>query len=92
MAHRFIRPFTLSITFLGIASFSTALSALDTLRVGNNGNVSWTGTVFGAAVSTIPPEYKVSLDFTEIGNVPGNLIDLSSLDVVTTRVLLKTLV
>lgn len=92
MAHRFIRPFTLLITFLGIANFCTALSALDTLRVGNNGNVSWTGTVFGAAVSTIPPEYKVSLDFTEIGNVPGNLIDLSSLDVVTARVLLKTLV
>ncbi len=67
-------------------------AALDTLRVGIGGNVSWTGETTYADLSPILPEYKVNRQFTEIGNVPGNLIDLTNLQVVTPRVLVKTVV
>ncbi|MEE3257722.1 MAG: hypothetical protein VX293_00795 [Candidatus Latescibacterota bacterium] len=90
MVHRLVRSFILILC--GVASLATDLLALDTLRVGNNGNVAWTGAVSGAAVNTAPPEYKVNRFSTEIGNVPGNLIDLANLDVTSPRVLVKTLV
>lgn len=92
MVQRLLRTSTLMSIFCGIISFSSNLQALDTLRVGNNGNVSWAGTVFGAAVNTAPPEYKINRFATEIGNVPGNLIDLSNLDVVNPQILVKTLI
>ena len=92
MVQRLLRTSTLMSIFYGIISFSSNLQALDTLRVGNNGNVSWAGTVFGAAVNTAPPEYKINRFATEIGNVPGNLIDLSNLDVVNPQILVKTLI
>lgn len=76
----------------GVLVLGTDLRALDTLRVGNNGNVSWAGQTFGAAVQPLPAEYKVSRFFTEVGNVPGNIIDLSNLAVVSPQVLVKTLI
>ncbi len=78
--------------FLGVLVLGTDLRALDTLRVGNNGNVSWAGQTFGAAVQPLPAEYKVSRFFTEVGNVPGNVIDLSNLAGVSPQVLVKTLI
>ncbi|MCY3792227.1 MAG: hypothetical protein OXH63_25905 [Gemmatimonadetes bacterium] len=80
-----------------LAAFATVLyilptAALDTLRVGIGGNVSRTGETNLDNLISILPEYKVNRQFTEIGNVPGNLIDLSNLQVVTTRVLVKAVV
>ena len=80
-----------------LAALATVLyvlptAALDTLRVGIGGNVSWTGETTRDDLVSILPEYKVNRQFTEVGNVPGNLIDLSNLQVVTTRVLVKTVV
>ena len=68
------------------------LWALDTLRVGNAGKVSWSGVILDDAIAAAPPEYKVNRFATEIGNVPGNLIDLSNLDATNTQVLVKTLI
>lgn len=79
-------------TLWGALALGTDLPALDTLRVGNNGNVSWAGQTFGAAVQPLPAEYKVSRFFTEVGNVPGNVIDLSNLAVVSPQVQIKTLI
>ena len=76
----------------GALTLVTDLLALDTLRVGNNGNVSWAGQTFGTAVQPLPAEYKVSRFFTEVGNVPGDVIDLSNLVVVSPQVLVKTLI
>ena len=76
----------------GALTLATDLLGLDTLRVGNNGNVSWAGQTFGPAVQTLPAEYKVSRFFTEVGNVPGDVIDLSNLVVVSPQVLVKTLI
>ena len=76
----------------GALTLATDLLALDTLRVGNNGNVSWAGQTFGAAVQPLPAEYKVSRFSTEVGNVPGDVIDLSNLVVVSPQVLVKTLI
>ena len=75
-----------------IVGMGAEVFGLDTLRVGTNGNISWTGTPIGAAVTSIPPEYKVNRFFTEVGNVPGNLIDLSNLDDPLPRVLIKSVV
>ena len=60
--------------------------------MGNNGNVSWAGQTFGTAVQPLPAEYKVSRFFTEVGNVSGDVIDLSNLVVVSPQVLVKTLI
>ena len=79
-------------TLWGVLAFAADLLALDTLRVGNNGNVAWAGQTFGAAVQPLPAEYKVSRFFTEVGNVPGNIIDLSNLAVTNPQVLVKTLI
>lgn len=87
MAHRLALGMLWGVLVLG-----TDLRALDTLRVGNNGNVSWAGQTFGAAVQPLPAEYKVSRFFTEVGNVPGNIIDLSNLAGVSPQVLVKTLI
>ena len=93
MGQLLVRNSTFVLSILcGLMSLNTDLVALDTLRVGNGGNVSWAGTVIGAPVTTTLPEYKVSRFSTEIGNVPGNLIDLSNLDTVSPQVLVKTLV
>ena len=65
-------PYRLVLGILwGVLALGTDLLALDTLRVGNNGNVSWAGQTFGSVVQPLPAEYKVSRFFTEIGNVPG---------------------
>ena len=86
-------PYRLIVGILwSVLALGTDLLALDTLRVGNNGNVSWAGQTFGAAVQPLPAEYKVSRFSTEVGNVPGNVIDLSNLAVVTPQVLVKTLI
>ena len=68
------------------------LWGLDTLRVGNAGKVSWSGVVFDDAITAAPPEYKVNRFATEIGNVPGNLIDLTNLDATNPQVQIKTLI
>ena len=67
-----------------LAALATVLyvlptAALDTLRVGIGGNVSWTGETTRDDLVSILPEYKVNRQFTEVGNVPGNLIDLTNL-------------
>ena len=86
-------PYRLVLGILwSVLALGTDLLALDTLRVGNNGNVSWAGQTFGAAVQPLPAEYKVSRFSTEVGNVPGNVIDLSNLAVVSPQVLVKTLI
>ena len=86
-------PYRLMLCILwGALAFDADLLALDTLRVGNNGNVSWAGQTFGSAVQPLPAEYKVSRFSTEVGNVPGNIIDLSNLAVVSPQVLVKTLI
>ncbi len=86
-------PYRLMLGILwGALAFDADLLALDTLRVGNNGNVSWAGQTFGSAVQPLPAEYKVSRFSTEVGNVPGNIIDLSNLAVVSPQVLVKTLI
>lgn len=86
-------PYRLVLGILwSVLALGTDLLALDTLRVGNNGNVSWTGQTFGSAVQPLPAEYKVSRFSTEVGNVPGNIIDLSNLAVVSPQVLVKTLI
>ena len=86
-------PYRLVLGILwGALVLGTDLLALDTLRVGNNGNVSWAGQTFGSAVQPLPAEYKVSRFSTEVGNVPGNVIDLSNLAVVSPQVLVKTLI
>ena len=86
-------PYRLMLCILwGALAFDADLLALDTLRVGNNGNVSWAGQTFGSAVQPLPAEYKVSRFATEVGNVPGNIIDLSNLAVVSPQVLVKTLI
>ena len=77
---------------LATTLYALPTSALDTLRVGIGGNVSWTGETIRADLVSILPEYKVNRQFTAVGNVPGNLIDLSNLQVVTPRVLVKTVV
>lgn len=92
MTHRLVRPPALLSILCGVMLFSADLLALDTLRVGNGGNISWAGTVFGAEITTSLPEYKVSRFSTALGNVPGNLIDLSNLDVVSPQLLVKTLI
>ena len=92
MLDRLVRPTFLLGVFCGIISLCNDLSALDTLRVGISGNASWTGSVSNPAINTAEPEYKVNRFFTEIGNVPGNLIDLSNLDETSPRVQVKTLV
>ena len=58
-------------TLWGALALGTDLLALDTLRVGNNGNVSWAGQTFGSAVQPLSTEYKVSRFFTEVGNCTG---------------------
>ena len=75
-----------------LALYVLPTAALDTLRVGIGGNVSWTGETTRDELVSILPEYKVNRQFTDVGNVPGNLIDLSNLQVVTPRVLVKTVV
>ena len=86
-------PYRLALGILwSVLALGTDLLALDTLRVGNNGNVSWAGQTFGSAVQSLPAEYKVSRFSTEVGNVPGNVIDLSNLAVVSPQVLVKTLI
>ena len=66
--------------------------SLDTLRVGNSGNVSWSGESFLEGVATIPPEYKVERYLTEIGSTPGSLIDLERLGDTAPRLLVKTVI
>ena len=85
-----LRLFALAALLLVLAVPPAA--ALDTLRVGSAGNISWTGETSGTDVLPILPEYKVNRQFSAVGNVPGNLIDLANLQVVTTRVLVKTVV
>ena len=53
------------------------------LLVGQDGQISWEGEVeAGAAVQTIEPEYRSTLDpnITEIGVAPVNLVDFASAD------------
>ena len=66
--------------------------AVEFLRVGIDGNVSWGGTTFGGNITTFPAEYIVGLKSTQVGSVPDNLIDLSILDNVLPSVLIKTVV
>ena len=66
--------------------------ALDTLRVGLNGNMTWTGRALGVDVTPITPEFIVSAQSTEIGNTPGNLIALAILDDVTPAVVVESAV
>ena len=66
--------------------------AVETLRVGVGGNVAWNGTVFEGNVTIFPTEYIVTQQFTEVGNTPGNLIDLSKLNNVAPAVIIKTVV
>ncbi len=66
--------------------------ALDTLRVGLNGGISWTGEVINSGVLPIVPEYVVTKDFTELGNTPGNLISLDNMEQVAPFALVKTVV
>ncbi len=66
--------------------------SLDTLRVGMSGNVSWSGESFLEGVTTIPPEYKVERQLTEVGSTPGNLIDLERLRDTAPRLLVKTVI
>ncbi|MCY3735375.1 MAG: gliding motility-associated C-terminal domain-containing protein [Gemmatimonadaceae bacterium] len=77
-----------AVTCLLVAS-APAVS-LDTLRVGISGNVSWSGQSFLGGVTTIPPEYQVARQLTEIGSTPGNLIDLERLGETAPRLLVKT--
>ena len=66
--------------------------AVEVLRVGVDGNVSWEGTTFGENITTFPAEYIVGPKLTQVGSVPGNLIDLSILDNVVPSVLIKTVI
>ena len=66
--------------------------AVEFLRVGVNGNVSWAGTTLGSDITTFPAEHIVGLKLTEVGSAPGNLIDLSILDDVVPSVQIKTVV
>ena len=66
--------------------------AVEFLRVGVNGNVSWAGTTLGGDITTFPAEHIVGLKLTEVGSAPGNLIDLSILDDVIPSVQIKTVV
>jgi hypothetical protein len=66
--------------------------AVEVLRVGVDGNVSWEGTTFGGNITTFPAEYIVGPKLTQVGSAPGNLIDLSILDNVVPSVLIKTVV
>ena len=63
--------------------------ALDTLRVGLIGGISWTGEVINSGVLPIVPEYVVTKDFTELGNTPGNLISLDNMEQVAPFALVK---
>ncbi|MDP7633776.1 MAG: hypothetical protein QF402_12575 [Candidatus Latescibacteria bacterium] len=74
-----------------VALTSPAL-AIDTLRVGLFGNVSWSGESAVSGVVTTQPEYKVERHFTEVGSTPGNLIDLTPLQDGRPKVLIKTVV
>ncbi|NKB71157.1 MAG: hypothetical protein GKR89_29145 [Candidatus Latescibacteria bacterium] len=82
----------LSLIFALSLAFLQPALALDTLRVGINGNMSWTGQAFGAPIASLPAEYKVSQQLTEVGNAPGNLIDLANLSTVAPRVMVKTVI
>ena len=66
--------------------------AVEVLRVGVDGNVSWEGTTFGGNITTFPTEYIVGPKLTQVGSAPGNLIDLSILDNVVPSVMIKTVV
>ena len=53
------------------------------LTVGQDGQISWEGAVeAGAAVQTIEPEYRSTLDpnITELGVAPVNLVDFANAD------------
>ena len=76
---------------LSLLCFHPAL-ALDTLRVGINGNMSWAGQAYGAGVTALPAQYKVSQQATKVGSTPGNLIDLTNLATVVPRVMVKTVI
>ncbi|MSR83139.1 MAG: hypothetical protein EXS58_09475 [Candidatus Latescibacteria bacterium] len=76
----------------GLGFTARPADALDTLRVGVNGNVSWTGKPFGTQIIPLAPEYKVGKDFTQVGNAPGNLIALQALEGIAPAVLLKAVV
>ena len=84
------RPWLPALTCVLIAAAPAA--SLDTLRVGLFGNVSWSGDSFLEGVSTIPPEYKVERQFSEIGSTPGNLIDLAQLQDTAPRLLIKAVI
>jgi hypothetical protein len=75
-----------------LVALTSPAQAIDTLRVGLFGNVSWSGESAIAGVVTTPPEYKVERNFTEVGSTPGNLIDLSLLQDGRPKVLIKTVV
>ena len=66
--------------------------AVETLRIGTDGNVAWDGTVFGRDIVTFPTEYKVGNQSSEVGNTPGNLIDLTNFDNIVPAALIKTVV
>ncbi len=66
--------------------------AVETLRIGTDGNVAWDGTVFGGDVVIFPTEYKVGNQSSEVGNAPGNLIDLTNLGNIVPAALIKTVV
>ena len=78
------------IVLLGLLCLPNRAAALDTLRVGINGNISWTGEVINSNVLPIIPEYVVTKDFTEEGNTPGNLISLDNMEQVAPFILVKT--
>ena len=84
------RAWLAAVTWVLVAA-APAVS-LDTLRVGNSGNVSWSGESFLDGVTTIPPEYKVARQLTEIGSTPGRLIDLERLGETAPRLLVKTVI
>ena len=53
------------------------------LTIGQDGQISWEGAVeAGAAVQTIEPEYRSTLDpnITELGVAPVNLVDFANAD------------
>ena len=63
--------------------YGSDLQGRQVLLVGQDGQISWEGEVeAGAAVQTIEPEYRSTLDpnITEIGVAPVNLVDFSSAD------------
>ena len=66
-----------------VACLVQALEAKETLLIGQDGQISWTGRVQGAeGISTIRPEHRSFLDpnITEIGHAPADLIEFDSAD------------